>query len=146
MVKTMRAAGMKLLATGSAVLIACGAFASTSAQAATNVRARAHSETGTTAISGGLRFKVCGVTEGAGCEFVWRFYLKSKTWVSEQNPEVGGSFAKVGTRTYSLRYEDGANDGCEILAGKASLSAPITGGLYCEGELIEELAEAKLVF
>ena len=136
---------MKLLAAGAAALFAGGAFATTSAQAAINVKRHAGGEAKAVAGAMPLRFRVCGVTEGPGCEFVWDIYVKSKTWVSEANPEVGGTFDKVGKLTYSLHYEDGANAGCEVYVQKMGLFAPIVGGLYCEGEFIEELAEAKLL-
>jgi hypothetical protein len=140
----MGRAKMRLLAASSAALLAGGVFATASAQAAIN--AKHHAGTKASAVTGSnpLRFKVCGVSEGAGCEFVWDFYVQSKTWVSEEDSEVGGSFEKVGKLAYVVRYEDGYADGCEIQAQKARLFAPITGGFYCEGELLEELAEVKL--
>ncbi len=136
---------MKLLAASSAALLAGGAFAATSAQAAVNVKRHAGTKASAVTGSSPLRFKVCGVTEGAGCEFVWDIYVQSKTWVSEENSEVGGTFEKVGKLEYSLFYEDGANAGCEIQVQKARLFAPITGAFYCEGSFVEELAEVKLL-
>jgi hypothetical protein len=136
---------MTLLAASSAALLAGGAFATASAQAAVNVKHHAGTKASVVTGAKPLRFKVCGVTEGAGCEFVWDIYVQSKTWVSEENPEVGGTFEKVGKLEYSLFYEDGLNAGCEIQVAKTGLFAPITGSLACDGEFIEDLAEVKLL-